>query len=132
MFTPTPRRVPRYLRDVRRVDAVVVLMTLGLLARCSNGPESTAVVHGQLMLEGGAGIFPAAGVVRVVQGPNVVATAKVAMNGRFSVAVVPGNYQLEGTPSRLSPNLQCYPHHIRAAADQTLSANVYCGSPTAQ
>jgi hypothetical protein len=114
-------------------------MAVGMLAGCSS-TSNIGVVHAVLgvnEVDAGGGVpltshfVPLAGVVRVVQGSKVMATATVGKNGRASFRLAPGTYRLEGTSLDL-PGVKCAAlSHVLAHADSTVSVKVICtGGPT--
>ena len=108
-----------------------------LLAACWGGGSApvqlrppTGTLSGHLFAVGGLapGFRPLNGTVTIVQGPDRSSTVSVGTDGRFSIAVPPGRYLLEGrSPLYDGGKGTCRadrPATVRAGA--TVVANVYC------
>lgn len=125
---------------VRPAVAVICLAAVGCLAGCSTTPPKTATIRG-LLERPLLSDFPvkhhqllaAAGVVRVVQGSNVVATVNVGKSGTFSLRLPPGNYSLDATVTAGFPlGTTCNTGHVvHARANRTVVADVVCHYPPA-
>lgn len=127
---PQYRGVVRGFAYVTATVLLVIGIGVGLL---SASTANTALVHGRLGQYAPSGIpvknapfLPIAGVVRVVHGGVVFATAEVEKSGKFSFQLPAGRYLLKGQPSS-SGNWGCEAATIQVKTNTTsVSIDVVC------